>query len=128
MHPFQRTTGMTLRLFPSEILMSSKFGHPGVTSLWSTGSDDTCPSGLDDSNLFWLPTLQESLHPSSLAPLECGISCHGYLTDKRLRSSPLLRASGFFEAPHFISFGVNDILTHVLVDGRFRSPLTPCNF
>jgi hypothetical protein len=126
--PFQRTAGMTSRLRPSEILMTSHFGRLGVTSLRTTGSDDTCPSGLDDSDLFWLLTLRESLHPSALTPLECGISHLMSLTDGQLRSSPLLRTSWFFEAPHFISSRVNNILTHIPVDGRFRSPPTPCNF
>jgi hypothetical protein len=119
---------MTSRLRPSEILVSSHFGRPGVTSLQSTGSDDTCPSGLDDSDLFRLRFFG-SLSTLLLSLLwNAGISRHVSPTDGRLRSSPLLRASGFFEAPHFISSRVNNILTRVPVDGRFRSPPTPCNF
>jgi hypothetical protein len=47
MRPFQRMTGMTSGLRPSKILVPSHFDSPGVTSLWSAGSDDTCPFGLD---------------------------------------------------------------------------------
>jgi hypothetical protein len=53
-YPFQLMARMTLGLRPSKILMSSHFGPLEVSSLQSTGSDDTCPSGLDDSYLLQL--------------------------------------------------------------------------
>jgi hypothetical protein len=51
-------------------------------------------------------------------PPKCRIFRHVSPNDKRLRSSPLLRASGILEVPHFKSSGVNDQLSRVLLCQR----------